>query len=198
MLLSIVGTTAMATEQTSFVLVSRADGIEVRDYPAYLVAETVVAGEQAKAGNTAFGILAGYIFGGNGGSRKIAMTAPVTQVRGEALAMTSPVTQLAGDAGTWRVQFTMPAGWTLETLPKPNDARVKLLEVPARRVAAVRYSGTWSQANYDEHLAVLTTAMAKQGLVGLGAPVWARYDAPWTPWFLRTNEILVELTPSDR
>ena len=183
----------MATEQPTYVLVSSADGIEVRDYPASLVAETTLQGEQAKVGSAAFGLLAGYIFGGNGGSRKIAMTAPVTQVRGESIAMTAPVTQVAGESGSWRVRFTMPKSYTLETLPVPNDPRVKLLEIPERRVAVVKYSGTWSQANYDEHLALLEMAIAKQGLEKKGAPVWARYDSPMTPWFLRTNEIQLEL-----
>jgi hypothetical protein len=191
----LLGTVAMASEQPTFTLVSSADGIEVRDYAATVVAETVVKGEQTKAGNAAFGLLAGYIFGGNGGSRKIAMTAPVTQVRGEEIAMTAPVTQVAGENDSWRVRFTMPASWTLETLPVPNDPRVTIKVVPARRVAVVKYTGTWSQANYDEHLVVLEAAITKQGLQKVGSPVWARYDSPWTPWFLRTNEIQLELAP---
>lgn len=186
----------MATEQPPFTLVSRADGIEVREYPGYVVAETVVQGERGRAGNDAFSVLAGYIFGGNKGSRKIAMTSPVTQVKGQAIAMTSPVAQVAAGPDTWRVQFMMPSEWTLDTLPVPNDPRVTLRAVPARRVAVVRYSGTWSQENYDEHLALLKAAMLKQGLTGQGEPVWARYDPPMVPWFLRTNEIQVELAPA--
>jgi SOUL heme-binding protein len=190
--LLLLGTAAMATERLSFTVVSKADGVEVRDYPAYVVAETVVTGERAKAGNDAFGRLAGYIFGGNTGSQKIAMTAPVVQT-GTTIAMTAPVVQTATAEGSWRVQFTMPTSWTLQTLPTPNDARVVLRAMPARRMVALRYSGTWSDANYAEHLELLVAAMKKQGLVAKGPPEWARYDSPITPWFLRTNEILIEV-----
>ncbi len=182
----------MATERPTFTLVSQADDIEVRDYPAFVVAETQVTGERGRAGSDAFGRLAGYIFGGNGGSQKIAMTSPVVQT-GTEIAMTAPVVQTATAEGTWRVQFMMPLKWTLETLPTPNDARVTLKAMPARRLAAIRYSGTWSEANYAEHLAVLVAAMKKQGLEAKGPPQWARYDPPITPWFLRTNEILIEV-----
>jgi hypothetical protein len=191
--LTLIGTAAMATERPVFVLVSSAGGIEVRDYAAYVVAETVVTGELEGVGSDAFRLLAGYIFGANDGSRKLAMTAPVTQTKGEAIAMTAPVTQAPSGPGAWRVQFMMPSAWTLETLPAPKDPRVTLRALPARRVAVIRYSGTWSRANYEEHLALLRAAMATQGLAGQGAPVWARYDPPMMPWFLRTNEIQLEL-----
>ncbi len=124
------------------------------------------------------------------------MTAPVTQTRteGAQIAMTAPVTQVLTRDHTWRVQFMMPSQYTLETLPEPMDARVKLREVGPRRVAALRYSGTWSQANFDEHLEKLRRAMQLAGLEAKGEPLWARYDPPpFKPWFLRTNEILIDV-----
>jgi hypothetical protein len=182
---------AMATETPKYEVLKRYDGFEVRRYAAYVVAETEVDASRGEAGNFAFSRLANYIFGGNTASTKIAMTAPVTQ--SQRIAMTTPVTQQATSRSTWVVQFSMPSSFTLDTLPAPKDARVTLRTVPERVVAVVRYSGTWSDANYQEHLDALKVGLTKAGLVSLGAPVWARYDPPYTPWFLRTNEIHLEL-----
>ncbi|MDX2011680.1 MAG: heme-binding protein [Myxococcaceae bacterium] len=189
--------TSMAIESPKYEVVKRYDGFEVRRYASYVVAETEVQAERTEAGNAAFGRLANYIFGGNSGSKKIAMTAPVTQ--SQRIEMTTPVTQQASGPSTYVVQFSMPAAFTLETLPQPQDARVTLKTVPARVVAVVRYSGTWSEENYREHLDALKTGLTKEGLVATGEPVWARYDPPYTPWFLRTNEIQLELVsaPAD-
>jgi hypothetical protein len=108
------------------------------------------------------------------------------------IAMTAPVTERAAASG-YTVQFTMPSGWTLETLPEPQDPRVVLHAVAARRVAVHRYSGGWSQARYRDHLARLQHALAAAGLTPHGEPVFARYDPPWQPWFWRRNEIWLEL-----
>jgi hypothetical protein len=189
------GSLAMATEQPKHEVLKTYDDFEVRAYAACVVAETEVEGEQTEAGSAAFSVLAGYIFGNNGGSKKIAMTAPVTQAAaGEKIAMTAPVTQTSAGTKRWKVQFMMPSEYRLETLPEPKDARVHLREVPARRVAAMKYSGTWSQQNYDEHLAALRAAMKREGLEPAGEPTWARYDPPYKPWFMRKNEILIEVS----
>jgi hypothetical protein len=165
--------------------------IELRRYAAYTVAEVTVPGPADAAGNAAFPILAGYIFGGNQGARKLAMTAPVTQAP-QKLAMTAPVTQTAA-GNSFVVQFVLPKGVTVDSAPVPNDARVRLREVPARRLAAVRFSGFWSDANYAEHLAKLTAAMRTAGLQAAGEPVLSRYNAPITPWFMRRNEIWIDV-----
>lgn len=183
----------MAIETPRYEVLQRRGELEVRAYAPYVVAETEVGGERGAAGNDAFGVLAGYIFGKNRGSKKLAMTAPVTQAKREKLAMTAPVSQVATAAGTWAVQFMMPSGYTLSTLPEPLDPGVHFREVPARKVAAIRYSGTWSEQNYEQHLAQLRAEVQAAGLKTKGEPVWARYDPPWKPWFLRTNEILLEL-----
>jgi hypothetical protein len=104
------------------------------------------------------------------------------------MAMTAPVTQSATRAGT-RVQFVLPAGVTLATAPEPLDPRVRLREEPAATWAVIRYSGSWSQARYDEHVQALRAALAAAGVATEGEPVWARYNGPMTPWFLRRNEI---------
>jgi hypothetical protein len=184
--------TAMALEKPSYRVVERQEAFEVREYAPYLVAETVVGGSREEAGNAGFRILAGYIFGKNRGERRIAMTAPVTQSEPSKIAMTAPVAQ-AGQEGRWTIQFMMPSDYTLETLPEPLDPAVSFRAVPARRVAAHTYSGTWSASRYEAHLATLRAALAAAGLAAAGEPIWARYDPPFMPWFLRTNEILVEL-----
>lgn len=185
----------MAIETPKYKVLETHDDLEVREYPSYVVAETDVEGEQSSVGNEAFSRLAGYIFGNNRGEKKIAMTAPVTQApaEGTRIAMTAPVTQQSIGAKRWQVQFMMPAEWTLDTLPEPRDSRVHLRVVPPKKVAAIRYSGTWSQANYREQLEKLEAGLAREGLQAKSPPVWARYDPPWKLWFLRTNEILVEL-----
>lgn len=118
------------------------------------------------------------------------MTAPVSQAATQ-IAMTAPVSQMAGATG-YVIQFAMPREWTLETLPEPLNARVTLREMPARELAVINYSGTWSQERYEEQLKKLRDAMAQAGLAAHGEPVWARYDPPWKPWFLRRNEIWLE------
>ena len=117
------------------------------------------------------------------------MTAPVTQAAVPVkLEMTAPVTQAAAPGG-FAVQFVLPKGVTAATAPEPLDARVQLRDVPPHRVAAIRYSGFWSDANYREHLAQLQAALRAANLVPTGEPVYSRYNAPFTPWFLRRTEI---------
>ena len=193
-----VGGVAMATEKAAY-RAERTDGdFQVRRYSPQVVAEILVDGTLEEAGNKAFGPLFGYISGANQAKGKIAMTAPVTQQRdGEKIAMTAPVGQEAV-GNRWAVTFMMPANTTLETLPVPTDEKVRLRAIPARRLAAVRYSGTWSQQGYEHHLAQLREWMKAQGLAAAGDPVWARYNAPFTPWFLRRNEVLVPLEQGER
>jgi len=180
-------------EPAHTVLRTLGEQIEIRRYPPYVVAEVLLPVTAGDAGSQAFPILAGYIFGKNKGERKLEMTAPVTQ-RAEPvkLAMTAPVTQAAA-AGGMRVQFVLPRSVSLASAPEPLDARVQLREEPAVERAVIRYSGRWTQANYDEHLARLRAALAAAGLQVDGEPVLARYDGPWTPWFMRRNEIWLTL-----
>ena len=164
----------MAIDEPGYTVVRTDDAFEVRHYEPYVVAETVVNATAEEAGNQGFRILAGYIFGQNKGARKIDMTAPVAQTPTK-IAMTAPVAQSATSDG-YEVQFAMPREWTLETLPEPTDPRVKLRAIPARTLAVISYSGTWSQSNYEENLKKLQDALARAGLKWHGAAVWARYD----------------------
>jgi SOUL heme-binding protein len=182
-----------ATEEPDYQVVRELAGIEVRQYAAYTVAEVVVPGPASDAGNQAFPILAGYIFGKNKGERKLAMTAPVTQAAVPVkLEMTAPVTQTAA-AGGFLVQFVLPKGVTVSSAPEPLDARIQLREVQPNQVAVIRYSGFWSESNYNEQLAKLQAALRGANLAWTGEPVYSRYDAPFVPWFMRRNEIWLAL-----
>jgi hypothetical protein len=191
LLLALMPTLAPAIEEPRYEVLRPIDAqTELRRYAPYVVAEVVLEAGAADAGNQAFPILAGYIFGKNKGERKLEMTAPVTQTAEPVkMAMTAPVTQRAAGGGGTRVQFVLPGDVTLATAPEPLDPRVRLREEPAATWAVIRYSGTWSQANYEEHLAALRGALAAAGVQTDGEPVWARYNGPMTPWFMRRNEI---------
>jgi hypothetical protein len=182
-----------ATEEPEYRIVRELAGIELRQYAAYTVAEVVVSGPATEAGNQAFPILAGYIFGKNKGEKKFAMTAPVTQAAVPVkLEMTAPVTQTAAPGG-FLVQFVLPKGVTVASAPEPLDARIQLREVQPNQVAVIRYSGFWSESNYSEHLAKLQAALRAANLAWTGEAVYSRYDAPFTPWFMRRNEIWLHL-----
>ena len=182
-----------ATEEPEYQVLRELADIEVRQYAAYAVAEVVVPGPAGEAGNQAFPILAGYIFGKNKGERKFAMTAPVTQAAMPVkLEMTAPVTQTAAPGG-FLVQFVLPKGVTAASAPEPLDVRVQLREVLPSQVAVIRYSGFWSESNDGEHLAKLQAALRAADLTWEGAPVYSRYNAPFTPWFMRRNEIWLQL-----
>lgn len=191
------GGTALAIEEAKFSVSLRDGDFEIRNYEPSLVAETRINGDFEGVGSEAFGVLFDYISGDNKSRQKVAMTSPVEQVAtSEKIDMTSPVGQTQDD-GKWAVSFTMPASSTMETLPVPNDSRVAIREIPARQMASVRYSGFWSEKGYLKNKAKLESWISSQGLTATGEPVWARYNAPFTPWFLRRNEVLIPVESGD-
>jgi hypothetical protein len=191
-LLLIIGTQeTMAVEEASYVLLKSDGKFEVREYAPHVLAETLVAGDLESAGGKAFQTLFGYISGDNVSRTKVAMTAPVSQVpASEKIQMTAPVGQQRVEE-QWAVSFMMPKSYTLSTLPQPKDPSVVLRQVPAQKMAVVRYSGTWSEKNYSRHKSELEAWVRKNGLTASGSEIWARYNAPFTPWFLRRNEVLI-------
>jgi len=183
----------MAVEEPEFKVESKTDTYEIRKYPETLVAETQINADFEESGSMAFRILAGYIFGNNKAKTKIDMTAPVTmQPHSEKIEMTAPVSQIRNSGG-FLIQFTMPKKLSLETLPEPNDARVHLRKIPARRVAVYRYSGGWSEERYQEKLKLFLAELKKDNIQTVGEPVFSRFNSPFMPWFLRRNEIWLEL-----
>jgi effector-binding domain-containing protein len=184
---------AMAVEEAEYTVILKEQHFEVRKYEPHVLAETLVNGDFDKAGNKAFNKLFDYISGNNMSRQKIAMTAPVAQeAESEKIDMTSPVGQQQVN-GSWAVSFMMPATYSLETLPHPKDPEVKLRQVPARHIAAVRYSGFWSEKAYTRNKQELGAWIDKNGFRVIGEPIWARYNPPFMPWFLRRNEVLVPI-----
>ncbi len=185
----------MAIEQPRYaVLEAYGNGIEMRQYEAYIIAETELsAADSAQAGNLAFKRLGGYIFGENQSKESIEMTAPVSQAKSEKIAMTAPVSQSQKANGLWLVSFVMPKRYTLQTLPIPNDPKVYFKTVPARKVLAIRFSGRWTEASFNAHEAKLMAALKQQALKSTGSTWTARYDPPFMPGFMRRNEVMIEL-----
>jgi hypothetical protein len=194
LILFLSGGWAMATEEPAFKVTLKSGALEVREYPPLIAAEVLVGGDRSQAVNAGFRLLAGYIFGGNIRRQSIAMTAPVVQApaRGESIAMTAPVVQ-TGANGTWTVRFIMPRGYTLDTLPTPNDQRVHLIPLPAARMAVVRFSGLAHEPDIQQKTTELKAFVAAQQLVATGPASLARYNPPWTLWFLRRNEIMIPI-----
>ena len=189
---------SMAIEEAPYKVLNSSEKFELREYAPHILAETIVEGDLEGAGDKAFRRLFRYISGDNRSRARVAMTAPVSQEKaGEKISMTAPVGQQpSGDR--WAVSFMMPSGYTLETLPIPDDPLITLRQVPARRMAAVRYSGLWSEGNYRDNLKGLEAWIRAQGLTATGDPVWARYNPPWTLWFLRRNEILIPVAAENK
>lgn len=181
----------MAVEEPKYTVVAKDGPFEIRDYPGTVVAEVDVDGDRQAATSVGFRLLAGYIFGGNAGAKSVAMTAPVTQTRtGAKIAMTAPVS-LSGNADNWLVQFTMPSAYSLDDLPTPNDPRVRLRSVPPRRLAVAKFSGLTREPAVSRQTSKLQAFLGERGLSPTGAPILARYDPPWTPWFMRRNEVML-------
>lgn len=190
------GGPAMAIEEPAFTLVEEIGDIEIRRYAPYLVAETLVEGKSFDdAGNEGFRRLFRYITGANGGERKIAMTAPVNQSPGgDKIAMTAPVDQAASADG-WAVSFVVPSRYDADSVPQPTDPRVYIREIPGDFVAVRRYSGLWSEARFAREREALLDEIEAAGYTVTGDPRLARYDAPFKPWFLRRNEVIVPIAP---
>jgi hypothetical protein len=181
----------MALEEAKYTVIMKEESFELRQYEPHIIAETVVDGDFDKAGNEGFRRLFKYISGENQKKQPIAMTAPVSQDAGtEKIAMTAPVSQ-ERTGGQWRIAFVMPAEYTLDTLPQPADPKVSLRQVPSHRMAAITYSGSWSRERYEKHRALLETFIRQRKWDPIGEPVLARYNSPFTLWFLRRNEVLI-------
>ncbi|MDT8377958.1 MAG: heme-binding protein [Desulfotignum sp.] len=184
---------AMAIEEAEYTVIKKDTHFEIRDYAPHIIAETVVQGNLKNAGDIAFKKLFRYISGDNRSRDKVSMTAPVSQKpTGKKIEMTAPVAQQR-DKESWVVSFMMPSSYTIKTLPEPENNEITLRQVPARRMAAIRYSGFWSEEGYLQHKAELESWINKMGLTVVGVPIWARYNPPFMPWFLRRNEVLIPI-----
>ena len=176
--------------------VVRSDGdFEVRDYNALAVVATPMADGQ----RAAFGRLFDYITGENKGATEIAMTAPVLQSAeaGTEIAMTAPVLQSFGADGEREMVFVLTDKFTATTAPEPNDPQVRIAEIPARRVATLRFSGSFGDDAVRENTARLQAWMTDQGLAPVGPPESAGYNPPWTLPPFRRNEVLIPVVATE-
>ncbi len=200
-LLILTHSNAMAIEEPSYEVIETYEEFEVRRYEPYLLAEVDVSGGINSAGNKAFRILAGYIFGDNAAATKMAMTAPVesrSANQGEKMAMTAPVTSTKKDGDEMTtVAFVMEQKYSIETLPIPNDERIRIREVPERIVAVRRYSGRWTDAKYQHNQELLVKALSDANLEVVGEAVLARYNSPFSLPMMRRNEVMFEIKTSD-
>ncbi len=171
----------MAIEEPSFEVIRATGDYEIRRYSPFIVAEVDVSGDASSAGNRAFRILANYIFGNNTGGQKMAMTAPVVSAPARS------------DSAKYTYAFVMESRYSMDTLPLPVDPRIRIVQMPERVMAARGYSGRWTEENYLRNELSLTSSLAIDGLATRSEPYLARYDSPFKPWFLRRNEVLIEL-----
>jgi hypothetical protein len=158
--------------------------IEFRQYPSLVLA--TADNSQNDAG---FNLLFAYISGSNKARDTIPMTAPV--ITSQKIPMTSPV---VSDATS--MSFVMPAGKTREETPDPLDSRVRIVTLPEREVAVIRFTGYASPQEVDKVTLRLQDGLKKAGIETVGQPFLMRYDAPWMPGFLRRNEVGIEIKRS--
>ncbi len=191
---SLFGYFSSRVENTEYSVLESKKGYEVRVYPEHIVAQTVVTGSYRDALSEGFRIVAGYIFGGNTKKESIAMTAPVLEKKSasEAIAMTAPVmASVEGESHT--IAFGMPRKYTLQTLPSPTDSRVQIVTIPEKKMAVIRFSWLRTDARVQSKKQELLDALSKDGVVVVGEPQYAGYNAPWTPPWMTRNEVLIEI-----
>jgi SOUL heme-binding protein len=185
---------AMAYEEPRFERVANQEGFEVRRYAAYWVAETRMSGESESARGEAFRRLFNYISGNNRAQQSIEMTVPVVTAESQRIEMTAPVMSRPAEDGTAMVmQFVLPARFDGGNAPQPIDPRVQLRRIEGETVAVRSYSGRSNEANYLEHEAELLRLLDRAQVPAGGAPRFAVYNGPFTPWFMRRNEVIVPL-----
>jgi effector-binding domain-containing protein len=187
-----VGPAMSNVEQPKYRVISEQGNIQIREYSPVIVAEVQVQGEREEAISQGFRLLADYIFGNNKVEQDIAMTAPVTQQSGQKIAMTAPVKQQGSD-NAWKVNFTMPSKYSMNTLPKPNNEKVTLRQVPSKKYAIIKFSGMGSNKNLASHEKELQEYISENKIQTISKPVYAFYNPPWTLAFLRHNEIMIEI-----
>ena len=179
MFLAFVPMQSLAIDKPEYVVLQKIGELEIRQYPTLIVARTRVEADFEDAGNLAFRRLAGYIFGGNSGDQKISMTAPVTMAP-----------EPSGGGAYW-ISFFMPADYQLSDLPAPTDDKVEITRLPAAKLAVVAYKGGWSEGKYHRHRERLMKLLEDTQWRVRGEPIWARYNSPLRPAFMRSNEVMV-------
>ena len=179
-------------EKPDYKVIKSEQNIEIRQYDPMIIAEVEVKGKREDAISKGFRLLADYIFGNNTLGKDISMTAPVQQKENLKIAMTAPVQQkLTGKS--WQISFVMPSKHSMDSLPTPNNNRVRLKKILTRKFGVIRFSGTNSNENLTEHKNRLMNYVEANEIKIIGSPKYAFYNAPWTLPFLRRNEVMIEI-----
>ena len=180
-------------DQPRYQVLNEVENIQIRHYPALLIAETTIVDDYKNASNQGFQRLAGYIFGNNQKQQSLVMTAPVIQERqAETLAMTAPVLQQK--SGTvWLMAFVLPTGYSASTAPIPNDKAITIKELPAKKVAVIRYTGSLCESGIEKNADTLINWLNQHDIKMLSPARSAAYDPPWTLPFLRLNEVHIDI-----
>ena len=179
-------------EKPDYKVFQSEQNIEIRQYEPMIIAEVEVDGKREDAIGDGFRLLADYIFGNNTVQQVISMTAPVQQKENQKIAMTAPVQQQSMGK-SWRMSFVMPSKYSMDSLPVPNNNRVRLKEILTKKFVVIEFSGTNSSENVTEHENQLMNYIEANQIKIIGSPKYAFYNAPWTLPFLRRNEVMIEI-----
>jgi hypothetical protein len=173
------------TATVEYEVVQEIGPVEIRRYPSMTLATVYSASD-----NEAFGILFDYISGNNEPNQRIAMTAPVISKRpaGAKIAMTAPVI-----SGPGSFSFVLPSTYNVQTAPRPRNPEIKLEQVPARSLAVVKFGGRAHEHDISEEERILSETLIKNKILSKGSPFLMRYNSPFTPGFLRHNELVIEI-----
>jgi hypothetical protein len=179
-------------EKPDYKVIQSEQNIEIRQYDPMIIAEVEVDGKREDAIGDGFRLLADYIFGNNTVQQVISMTAPVQQKENQKIAMTAPVQQQS-TGKSWRMSFVMPSKYSMDSLPVPNNNRVRLKEILTKKFVVIEFSGTNSNENVTEHENQLMNYIEANQIKINGSPNYAFYNPPWSLPFLRRNEVMIEI-----
>lgn len=158
---------------------------EIRHYEPMILATTTVDGDLDSATVAGFKRVAAYIFGDNSLQKNIAMTAPVTTEQAHAVR--------DGETPSYSISFIMPSLYEMGDLPLPKDPQVRVVSLPARTIAVLTFSGIVHEEELHERMAAFAAELEEKGYTVSGELGLAQYNPPFTPWFLRKNEIWAEV-----
>ena len=179
-------------EKPDYKVIQSEQNIEIRQYEPMIIAEVEVDGKREDAIRDGFRLLADYIFGNNTVQQVISMTAPVQQKENQKIAMTAPVQQQSMGK-SWRMSFVMPSKYSMDSLPVPNNNRIRLKGILTKKFVVIEFSGTNSNENVTEHENQLMNYIEANQIKIIGSPKYAFYNAPWTLPFMRRNEVMIEI-----
>jgi hypothetical protein len=180
-------------EEPEYTVTSKNKNYEVRQYGSYIIAETEVSGSFNKATGEGFRIISDYIFGNNTSKESIAMTTPVLEQKSEKIAMTVPVVNTLDGNATKTVSFVLPSKYTLETLPLPNNDRVNIREVEAKKKAVLSFTWYATESRVEAKKAELQKLLAADGVEIIGETQVARYNPPLSMPLILRNEIIIRV-----